>query len=352
MSKRESTALRIAADPRDRVRELIVMRGLVARAPLALVVGALATMTSGCSGRECASGTIAIGDECRPAQAQVQCGPGFKVVGFECRPDDDWVKKYCDPATTEFKSGKCVGTGGPAGPCKADCPAADGNTICVAGRVLEFRSLLTQGSQGATPVKADSGVEVALYDPVVFAQQPGGKPLATVDIKDDNGCFTVPRIEVPGLLPLFAAGVRPKVTGAATPFVQAAIGLHVERGTNLTTAEVVAVNQSTTDAWGVSDLLSKGSLALWYRSKTSGANIDGVKATKGGETLDDVLYLNADGSGIDAAATATSAAGIIIATGALLNTYSGAKTGCSFKSMLSASALATFFLLPIPGEGC
>lgn len=334
------------------MRELIVVRGLLARAPLALALAALATMTTGCSGRECASGTIAIGDECRPAQAQVQCGPGFKVVGFECRPDDDWVKNYCDPETTEFKSGKCVGTGGPAGPCKADCPAADGNTICVAGRVLEFRSLLTQGSQGATSVKADSGVEVALYDPLAFVGDPNGDPLATAEIKDDNGCFTVPRVAVP-FLSLFAAGVRPKQTGAATPFVKAAIGLIVEQPVgNITEAEVLAVTQSTTDAWAIGNLLSAGSLALWYRSAISGAGIAGVSATLAGAPLEGGRYLNADGSGIDAAATATSAAGIVIATPAAVNSYGGTKAGCSFEAKMVGSAPTALFFLPIAGQGC
>lgn len=351
MSKRESTALRIARDLIV-VRDLVPVRDLVARAPWALVLGALVTMTPGCGDRECASGTVAIGDECRPAQAQVQCGPGFKVVGFECRPDDDWVKHYCDPATTEFKSGKCVGTGGPAGPCKADCPAADGNTICVAGRVLEFRSLLTQGSQGATPVKADSGVEVALYDPLAFVGDPDGAPLATAEIEDDNGCFTVPRVKVP-LLSLFAAGVRPKVAGAETAFVRAAVGLAVESpAQNLATAEVLAVTRSTTDAWGVSDLLSAGSLALWYRSGTSGAGVAGVSATVAGAPLVGGRYLNADGSGIDAAATATSAAGIVIATPAAVNSYGGTKAGCSFDGRLVGSAPTALFFLPFLGQGC
>ncbi|MBK8481780.1 MAG: hypothetical protein IPL40_11465 [Proteobacteria bacterium] len=253
---------------------------LAALALLALL--ALALASAGCSGRECTSGTIAVGDECRPAEAQVTCGPGFKVVGIECRPDDDWVKNYCDAATTTFQDGKCVGTGGPAGLCANKCPAAAGSTICVAGRVLEFTSLLAKGAKEATPLSPASGVEVALYDPVQFLTQPGSPPIATAAIDDENGCFTIPQINLPLVAPVFAAGVRAKAGGAATTLIQAAVAIFGRADTNVTTAEVLAVNQATTDAWGVSDLLTAGSMALWYRSESSGAGIEGVVPTQSG----------------------------------------------------------------------
>lgn len=325
----------------------------------ALALAALVLAGLGCSGRECTSGTVAVGDECRPAQAQVTCGAGFKVVGIECRPDDDWVKNYCDEATTTFRGGKCVGTGGPAGVCADNCPAAAGSTICVAGRVLEFTSLLAKGATGATALTPASAVEVVLYDPIQFLTVPGSPPIATAEIDDEHGCFTIPRVQLPNV-PLFAAGVRAKAGAAATTLVQAAVAIFGRADTNVTSAEVLAVNQSTTDAWGVSDLLTTGSMALWYRAEKDGAGIAGVVPTQTGKTPESwagnpapvVRYVSADGSAIDAAATATTVSGIAIATPAGVNTYGGTKSGCTFTDTLTGSAPGALFFVPFAGQGC
>lgn len=358
MSKRESTPACVPQVTRltqvvfDPTRSARLTRVAPGRLGGALVLGALVAATVACSGRECTSGTVAVGDECRPAQAQVQCGPGFKIVGLECRPDDDWVKHYCDETTTEFKDGKCVGTGGVPSVCPNRCPAASGNTICVAGRAFEFTSLLTKGEAGATAVKPDSEVEVVLYDPFAFVADPNGPPLATAQIEDANGCFTVPQVQLPAVLPFFAGGLRPKAAATATPLVLAAMAIFAEANKNVTAAQVLAVSKATTDAWGVADLLSAGSLALWYRSTASGAGIAGVVPNNGGAALPAVRYLKADGSGVDAAATATTPAGIAIATPAVLGSYGGSKAGCAFTARSAASSAPALFFMPIDGEGC
>ena len=298
---------------------------------------------------ECGKGTLEVDGVCMAPDDTVTCGPGFAVSGNHCIPEQDWIKNYCDPATTELKGGICVGTASaPPRACTETCPTPAAGKTCLQGQTLEFTSLVLKGTQEATPIAAAAKRYVRVYDPFAFQTSPSPPPLAEVKV-GTNGCFIIEELTVPftGVL-----AVAVEDDEDANAFARLASGVPAQGGQVIEDMPIPAMTAATATNWG-NELVTKGSMMMWLQSEISGANVSGaVPTTAAGAPTADTFFPNATLEAIDTTATATTTSGVALIRSAGLGQYSAKKDGCAIESVLGGSSPGAIFLIRWPVKGC
>jgi hypothetical protein len=175
-------------------------------APAALLC-ALAMAGPACHDIECGSGTIQRGDQCVADSTQPgdECGPGTTLDRSSGRCVDNLFLDgggVCGQNTVQVVDDAgnrtCVGTG--ATDCASALPCAaptDPNKVSVCGRIFDL--------EDSTPIDNGGGVtaatvELRLYDPIAFLQNPATAQLLVTPPPHPDACgrFALRDVTVPG----------------------------------------------------------------------------------------------------------------------------------------------------------
>ncbi len=313
-----------------------------------ILLAILASLTaSGCSGVECAKGTVERDGVCEISNTAVDdaiCGEFTHVEGERCVPD--FPPTECDPDTTtpEVRDGVtvCVGAGG----CESEimCPtptSATKQTIC--GRIYDFTlgaptaaSRFTDGTMpmpmSCDPMMPASSGPCALtmlaYDAIAFGMDPSmtqPKTVGSLTI-DKCGRFRLQDIDVSGVVGFVGIGVDDATglgTGGVT--VTTAVAVPAQGGTAARNVEAYIVPKATTDMWAMGGPpLSGGIYATVFRAHKAddGTPQAGVTVTRKTNTIpaDDYYFLPTQTTRMmidsSAGATATGANGTALITNA------------------------------------
>lgn len=282
----------------------------------------------------CGAGTYynAHDDACFADPAEI-CGPGTEV---------EWVLDDNGLPTTSFV---CRGTGNIVEP--PACPDAQpGGTICINGFIKYLMDPDDPTTFMEKPAVFDSPtVTVRVYDPLMFAVNPGVAPLGenTVVVPED-GTFKVENVAVPGTTYVAVVVDDDEATGA-DDFAFTGYAYAAAAGVNLLKVDAYTVsmaqNQAWTDAIGQAALTGGGcaagatlmDCATWigvfgYRDGDGNlTTIEGVVPTKlpgpspiAGER---VFFLNDDYASFTAGPGSTTPTGVAFYVTASLGAYAG-----------------------------
>jgi hypothetical protein len=374
---------------------------------LGAVLAATVLLQAGCNPLECGDGTRELEGQCVPVNAiyndgGTHCGWGTTLVGTECVPIADLCGDFTKAVPVLDDNGvavgfTCVGQASgddPPPPCET---SPSGGTICTNGYVHWFVD--TEGGIMATRVADPEAAEdatrlvVKVYDPLLYAQNPGVPPLAVAEVNPKNGTFMTPSVLVPGTG--FIAFVVEDFEGSGEEiFAFAGIPYAADTTQNLTDVVAPAMTDQQVADWtdaaggdaalaltgcpapaggGERTLATCGTWIGLFSQGVQGAPttpVEGVTPVYGGALLAEnkTLYFGystADGVAFDdpeegvtwSDATGphdwTGKAGIVFYPGASLGTYGGQcaagtpceTKGCFFGSdMLGGSAKGAMFV--------
>jgi hypothetical protein len=242
-------------------------------------------------------------------------------------------------ATTDPSTGvtTCTGTGVAAGctgafACLA--PAAGKMTVC--GQIYnfvddtDFKDATATGNKcAATTATGPCALALNAYNAMAFATNPATAPaLAATFYMDDCGRFRLSDIADPGF-PLIGIGIDDAAAGAKGPggvTQPVGIGFLYAAGMAVPGAEGYVVSKAQTDAWDASTpsggpTVATGLYAMTFRAgKTGLTSQAGVSVYKSATqiTAPQLSYFSnsANRTTLDGAATATSANGSALVTGA------------------------------------
>ena len=230
-----------------------------------------------CKQLECAEGTVEENGKCvaigwsADAGPEAYCGPNTVWDGEHCVPAQDICGPYTKVKVVVDDAGVetfvCEGT--PSGNVQPppECPAPEGDTICINGwvrylvdpehpdKVFETIAADADAADDAT------SMVVMVYDPLRFASNPDDPAalLGTCEVNPKTGTFRATNIPVPttGFLALATEDCQvqdgvcqpiPATTDPAT-YAFTAFPYPASAGTNLVEVQALAVQNDQMEAW-------------------------------------------------------------------------------------------------------
>lgn len=321
-----------------------------------LGVTSLSLFTFSCGGNTCGTGTYEEGGECRATDDVLTCGVGFEAIGNRCEPAEDWKKSACGTNTKyNAVTGQCEGSGGGAVVCDKQCPLADGNKVCMSGRMFEAVSYLTGSAETATPITPNDGMEVRVYDPLALKNNPDIEPLAVTSIYNDKGCWIAENVTIP-FLGYATATVRNSESGDGR-WYNTTNPIILTKDRNVENVDTIAFLLKDVEAFG-NGIKDKGFMLMHYID-LSNKPVEGVLPAKqtapwpweGEEEVfffDDITqppYFSSE-------LAATNSSGLAIITNAELANYSGIKGDCTITTSIGGSSPNSVLYLFRTVEGC
>jgi hypothetical protein len=326
---------------------------------------------AGCAdGLECAEGTTEIAGECRGGITVAPiCGPGthFDSEITMCVPDLPPTR--CDEETTQTtvdEDGVAVCVGDKVRGCDTAiaCPSPAAGKISVCGQLVDLETrepIAAPGATGVTcpAVPTDDGpcsLELAFYDALTFASDPGTDPLPVDQITiDDCGRYKGVNVDLPFTMSIGVA--VDDAPGTSDDYVLTGVALFGESGRQETDVNAYVALHTTDEKWTSSanppfaptTFSEKGVyVALFMHNNIP---IEGVRVTAGGaiRPADDCYFSDTDKqlTTVDTSLTATGPNGAALLVNSSLGDHGGEGgelAGCTWEGALATAIPGVVFV--------